>query len=65
MFALKVGQVEAHILDFDRDIYDRTLRVMPMQKLRGEAKFSSLEELIEQIAKDCDTARDVLEKNTP
>lgn len=61
MFELQVGQVETFIFDFDRDIYDCTLRVRPVQRLRGEAKFESLDELIEQMAKDCAQAREILE----
>lgn len=61
MFELKVGQLEAHILDFeDKDIYGRILRVRPVARLRGEAKFDSLEALITQIEADCDQARTVL-----
>lgn len=60
MFEVPVGQVEAHILDFDRDIYGRILRVQLVKRLRGEAKFNSLEELIAQIDLDCEQARSVL-----
>ena len=61
MFEVSEGQVEAHILDFpDRDIYDKKLRVKPVQRLRGEAKFNSLEELITQIEKDCQQVRQIL-----
>lgn len=60
MFELKIGQVEAHILDFDRDIYGKTLRIKPIKKLRGEAKFDSLDELITQIDKDCAATRSLL-----
>lgn len=61
MFELKQGQVEAHILDFeDRDIYDKTLRVRPVARLRGEAKFSSLEALTAQIEADCIQAKALL-----
>jgi riboflavin kinase/FMN adenylyltransferase len=62
MFALSEGQVEAHILDFDRDIYGKTLRVRPVRRLRGEAKFDSLDALIRQIAQDCAEARSVLKE---
>ena len=61
MFELKQGQVEAHILDFeDRDIYGKILQVRPVKRLRGEAKFSSLEALIAQIEEDCRQTRTVL-----
>ncbi len=61
MFEVKLGQVEAHILDFeDRDIYGKNLRVRPMKRLRGEAKFDSLDALIVQIEADCRQVRQVL-----
>lgn len=65
MFALSVGQIEAHILDFNRDIYGRTLCIRPVQKLRGEAKFDSLDALIAQIGRDCDEVRTILEAVEP
>jgi riboflavin kinase/FMN adenylyltransferase len=60
MFEVPTAQIEAHILDFDRDIYDHTLRIKPIKKLRGEAKFNNIEELIEQMGKDCLKARKIL-----
>jgi riboflavin kinase/FMN adenylyltransferase len=61
MFEVSEGQIEAHILNFpDRDIYNKILRVKPLQRLRGEAKFNSLEELIEQIEKDCEKTKTIL-----
>lgn len=64
MFEVKQGQVEAHILDFeDRDIYGKTLRVRPIKRLRGEAKFASLEALIAQIEQDCAQVRSILTGN--
>lgn len=63
MFELKQGQVEAHILDFpDRDIYGKRLRVRPVERLRGEAKFTSLDALIAQIEADCAQTRVILQK---
>lgn len=60
MFELKVGQVEAYIMDFSGDLYGKSLRIKPVARLRGEAKFDSLESLIAQIEKDCAQARTVL-----
>jgi riboflavin kinase/FMN adenylyltransferase len=61
MFEVDEGQVEAHILNFpDRDIYDKILRVKPIQRLRGEAKFNSLDDLIVQMAKDCEKTLSIL-----
>jgi len=61
MFEVKEGQVEAHILGFpDRDIYGKILRVRPVKRLRGEAKFASLEALIAQIEQDCAQTQEIL-----
>ncbi len=60
MFELPLGQVEAHILDFDGDIYGKKLRVRPVKRLRGEARFENLDALVTQIRKDCAEARAVL-----
>lgn len=62
MFEVPTGQVETFIFDFDRDIYDCTLRVRPVTRLRGEAKFDTLDALIVQMNKDCDQAREILAK---
>lgn len=49
--------VEPYILDFDRDIYGEQLEVSFETRLRAEAKFNSLQELIDQIGRDVDNAR--------
>lgn len=41
--------VEAHILDFDGDIYGKMIEIGFISYLRGEKKFSSLEELKKQL----------------
>lgn len=60
MFEVPVAQVEIFIFDFDREIYGKILQVRPVKRLRGEAKFHSLEALIAQMDEDCKQARDVL-----
>lgn len=52
--------VEAHILDFDGELYDRLLRVAFVEYLRPERKFSGLEALREQIDQDVASARAIL-----
>jgi riboflavin kinase/FMN adenylyltransferase len=52
--------LEAHLLDFEDDLYDEAVRVRFVRFLRGEAKFNSVDELVDQIARDCDAARSVL-----
>jgi riboflavin kinase/FMN adenylyltransferase len=59
MFTVPVAQVETHIFGFDRDIYDRILRVRPVQRLRSEAKFENVDELIVQMEKDCRQAQEI------
>jgi riboflavin kinase / FMN adenylyltransferase len=49
--------IEIHLLDWSGDLYDRNLTVYLQQFIRSERKFSSLDALKEQIAKDCDIAR--------
>ena len=43
---------EAHIFDFDKDIYGEKIEVILLKKIRDNKKFSSLKELIKQIQKD-------------
>jgi riboflavin kinase / FMN adenylyltransferase len=44
--------VEAYLLDFDGDIYGRELRLDFLERLRGEKRFDTVEELIEQMHRD-------------
>ncbi len=44
--------VEVNIFDFDREIYDETLKVHVKKYLREEIKFDGLDPLIKQIDKD-------------
>ncbi|HTL56992.1 MAG TPA: bifunctional riboflavin kinase/FAD synthetase [Candidatus Limnocylindrales bacterium] len=50
-------QVEAHLIDFNDNLYGTTLEIVFVEKLRDETKFGSLEELREQITKDIAHAR--------
>jgi riboflavin kinase/FMN adenylyltransferase len=52
--------VETHIFGFDRDIYDRQLRIELVARLREEQKFSGIEELKAQIGRDADEASRIL-----
>lgn len=44
--------VETNILDFDNDIYGEKIEVQFLSRIRDERKFSSVNELVEQIRKD-------------
>jgi riboflavin kinase / FMN adenylyltransferase len=44
--------LEVHILDFDEDIYNQTIKIEFIQKIRDEQKFNGIDALIEQLKKD-------------
>ena len=50
------GRVEAHLLDFQGDLYGRVLEVSFVRRIRPEKRFSGVEELKEQIARDVEEA---------
>lgn len=52
--------VEAHLLDFDGDLYDRFVVIELQERLREEQRFSSLDELAAQIWIDCVKVREAL-----
>ena len=49
--------LEAHIVDFDEDLYERELAVELLAYLREEARFDTIEALRDQIALDVERAR--------
>lgn len=53
--------VEVHILDFDRFIYGERLDAAFVERLRDEKRFNDVDELIAQINRDVQQAREVLE----
>lgn len=44
--------IEVNIFDFDQEIYNQQVRMYFYHYVRGDAKFSSLDELKQQLAKD-------------
>lgn len=54
-------RIEAHILDFDADLYGQTIEVELAQFIRPEQKFPSREALTAQIGHDVATARTLLQ----
>ncbi len=60
MFETKNALVEAYLFNFNEDIYGKMLRIRPIQKLRDEARFNSLEDLVTQIEKDCQKIKTIL-----
>ena len=51
--------VEAHLLDFDDDLYGQTLRIAFLERLRGERRFDSVDDLVAQMRLDVDQAREI------
>jgi riboflavin kinase/FMN adenylyltransferase len=56
-FADVERSLEAHVFDFDGDLYGRFAEVAFVAFLRRERKFSSVQALVEQIRTDCAEAR--------
>ena len=51
--------IETYLIDREEDLYGRTLRVAFVERLRGEKRFSSVEDLIAQMHRDVDDAKRV------
>jgi riboflavin kinase/FMN adenylyltransferase len=49
--------VEAHLIDFEGELYGRSLRVAFISRLRGERRFPGIEDLIAQMHRDVAEAR--------
>lgn len=47
-----VSLLEAHLLDFDGDLYDEPAAVDFVTRLRGQTRFESVDELIDQMSRD-------------
>lgn len=52
--------VEAYLLDFQRDIYDRNLELEFIARLRDEMRFDSVDTLVKQIWDDVEMTRRIL-----
>jgi riboflavin kinase/FMN adenylyltransferase len=57
-------KAEVHVLDFDGDLYGKTLRVSLVARIRGEEKFDSLDALVAQMRRDVTACRDALRGRT-
>jgi riboflavin kinase/FMN adenylyltransferase len=56
----KRALLEAHLLDFEGDIYGRHLEVEFVAKLRGEHRFENVQLMTEQMHRDLKAAREIL-----
>ncbi|SCJ75229.1 Riboflavin biosynthesis protein ribF [uncultured Eubacterium sp.] len=49
--------VETHIFNFDKELYGKHIEVEFLEKTRDEVKFDSVQDLSEQIVRDCREAK--------
>ena len=54
--------IECHIFNWDKEIYNQTLHVTVIEKIRSEIKFPNLDKLKNQIIKDCIVAKRILDE---
>jgi riboflavin kinase / FMN adenylyltransferase len=52
--------VETFIFDFNEDLYDQTLRIELVERLRPELKFESVDVLVRQMHADVELSREIL-----
>ena len=57
--------VEAFILDYDGNLYGKSLRLEFVRRLRDQVKFDSVDALLEQIDRDVAETRRILEDAPP
>jgi riboflavin kinase/FMN adenylyltransferase len=57
--------VEAHLIDFEGDLYGQTLRIAFLERMRGEKRFDSVDELVEQMGRDVERAREICSATVP
>jgi len=50
--------IETHIIDHDEDLYGKPLRLAFIERLRGEKRFNGVEELVDQMQRDVEAARE-------
>jgi len=52
--------IETNLFDFNTDIYGENLRIEFLHKIRDEKKFTTVNDLIDQIKRDVDSAKKLL-----
>ena len=53
--------IEVHILDFEGDLYGKSIAMEFAHRMREERTFASLDELTEQLEKDKARVRELLD----
>jgi riboflavin kinase/FMN adenylyltransferase len=62
-FDLTQRLVEVFVMDFDADLYGKTVSVEFIKKVRDQEKFDGLDALVKQISVDVDNCRKVLDQD--
>ena len=57
--------VEAHVLDFDGDLYGRMARLALTSRIRAERAFTSIGQLTAAMARDIARTREILRRSAP
>jgi riboflavin kinase/FMN adenylyltransferase len=52
--------LEVHLIGFDGDLYGRTMLVELVDLIRGDKRFTSVDDLVRQMHEDCTAARQIL-----
>jgi len=60
-FGSNARQVEAHLVEFDGDLYGKTIQVELVDWLREQRKFNGLEALKAQLGEDIEASRKLRE----
>lgn len=57
--------IEAHLLHFDGNLYEQTLNIEFVARIRSEQKFASRQMLTERIRQDARQAEEILSRESP
>jgi riboflavin kinase/FMN adenylyltransferase len=57
--------VEAYLIDHEADLYGKTLRIAFIARLRGEKRFPGVDELVAQMHRDVEAARELCASFSP
>jgi riboflavin kinase/FMN adenylyltransferase len=57
--------VEVHLPDFEGDLYDQVVDVAFLARLRGEATFATLEDLLAQMKRDVSVSAEIFQGFSP
>jgi riboflavin kinase / FMN adenylyltransferase len=57
--------IESYLIDEDVDLYGKTLRIAFIARLRGEKRFNGVEELVAQMHRDVEEARELCANFSP